>query len=84
MNLSRIQADLVQSIMMDNSSECGSWHPGEQQVVDTCAFWLEGILGQPLRMTKKMPAGGWFISLSATKSDRNALKPSFKIWFDGA
>ena len=42
MNLSRIQADLVQSIMMDNSSECGSWHPGEQQVVDTCAFWLEG------------------------------------------
>ena len=49
MNLSRIQADLVQSIMMDNSSECGSWHPGEQQVVDTCAFWLEGIRGQPLR-----------------------------------
>ena len=48
MNLSRIQADLVQSIMMDNSSECGSWHPGEQQVVDTCAFWLEGILGHQL------------------------------------
>ena len=24
------------------SSECGSWRQEEQEVVDTCAFWLEG------------------------------------------
>ena len=25
-----------------HSSECGQWHPEEQAMVDTCAFWFEG------------------------------------------